>query len=274
MRAGSLTTAMRELTAGLTTTFVAIPLGLAIGTLAFAPLGAEYASDGARAGLIAGGIGGLAIALTQTRSFVVTSASSATGLMIAAFVATMIETAGIPVGMLLDIIPIVVVLAGLLTLLLGMLGLGRFVAFTPQPIFAGFVSGIGLLILTSQLPKLLGMGRWAQASIWVGQLGAGTLGRCGFGLALVALMMLLARRRPQLPSIAVGFLVGVAMYHALGAIFPGIELGATIGAMPAMTAHTARDLFRAFDEDAWSLVAQHWRLILTAVVPLALVIAL
>ena len=264
---------MREVTAGITASFVAIPLGLAIGTLAYAPLGPDYAGEGARAGLIAAGIGGLAIAVTQTRSFVVSSVSSATGLMLAAFVATMLQSSGSAADVLIGIIPIVVVLAGVLSSLLGLLGLGRFVAFTPQPIFAGFVSGVGLLILSSQLPKLLGMGSWAKAATWITQFNAGTLGRCGFGLALVALMMVLARRRPQLPSIAVGFLAGVALYHGLGAIAPALDLGAPIGAMPAAQMHTARDLFRAFDEDAWSVVARNWQLVMTAVVPLALVIA-
>lgn len=264
----------REVIAGTTATFVAIPLALAIGTLAFAPLGPEYASDGARSGLIAAGVGGLAVALTQTRSFVISSASSATGLMVAAFVTTMLTTADTSAAMLVDVIPIVVLLAGIVTLLLGLLGLGRFVAFTPQPIFAGFVSGVGLLILTSQIPKLLGMGSWTRVGSWIGEFGVQNLVRCGFGVALVALMIVLARRRPQLPSIAVGFLVGVVLYHGLGAIFPVIDLGTTIGAMPATTVHTLRDVFAAFDEDAWSVVAQRWRLVLTAVIPLALVIAL
>jgi SulP family sulfate permease len=48
-------------------------------------------------------------------------------------------------------------LAGLMLLLLGVLRLGRYVAFIPTPVIAGFTSGIALIIAIGQLPNVLGI---------------------------------------------------------------------------------------------------------------------
>src|SRR4029453_7762568 len=47
-------------------------------------------------------------------------------------------------------------IAALLQLLGGALGLGRFMQLIPRPVIAGFLSGIGLTILCTQLPVVLG----------------------------------------------------------------------------------------------------------------------
>ena len=50
----------------------------------------------------------------------------------------------------------IVVLAGFLQILLGLSRIGRFVAYTPQIVISGFMSGIGLIIVLLQLLPLLG----------------------------------------------------------------------------------------------------------------------
>ena len=50
----------------------------------------------------------------------------------------------------------VVVLGGLLQLLLGLLRVGRFVAYTPYMVISGFMSGIGIIIMLMQTSPLLG----------------------------------------------------------------------------------------------------------------------
>lgn len=48
-------------------------------------------------------------------------------------------------------------LCGLVMVLLGILRLGRFVNYLPQPVVSGFTSGLGVIILTSQLKSMLGI---------------------------------------------------------------------------------------------------------------------
>ena len=50
----------------------------------------------------------------------------------------------------------IVILAGLIQVLLGMLRIGRFVAFTPYSVISGFMSGIGVIIILLQALPFLG----------------------------------------------------------------------------------------------------------------------
>ena len=50
----------------------------------------------------------------------------------------------------------IVILAGLLQIFLGVLRIGRFVAFTPYSVISGFMSGIGIIIILLQMLPFLG----------------------------------------------------------------------------------------------------------------------
>ena len=50
----------------------------------------------------------------------------------------------------------VVILAGLLLILFGKFGIGRYIKLVPQPVVSGFMSGIGIIIIILQLPPLFG----------------------------------------------------------------------------------------------------------------------
>lgn len=265
---------LREIFAGSTAAFVSIPLGLAIGTLAYAPLGPEYVNDGARAGLLAGALGGLLVALLQTRSFVVSTTSSATGLILAAFATQLTGRIGVSPDAAAVLIAVLIVASGLITVLLGILGLGRAVAFTPQPIFAGFVSGVGILILLSQSPKLLGFGRWSDLLGWIAGFDAAQLPRIAFGCLLVGAMLWLSRIRPTLPHIAIGFVVGTLVHHAIAAIWPALPLSPMIGAMPAFGFEDGRILGRLAEPRVRAELAAHWQLVVATAIPLALVLSL
>ena len=51
----------------------------------------------------------------------------------------------------------IVVMAGAIQVLLGVLGVGRFVSFTPYSVISGFMSGIGVIIMVMQTLPFLGM---------------------------------------------------------------------------------------------------------------------
>ena len=50
----------------------------------------------------------------------------------------------------------IVIMAGLIQIGLGVLGIGRFVAFTPYSVISGFMSGIGIIIMLLQLLPFMG----------------------------------------------------------------------------------------------------------------------
>lgn len=50
----------------------------------------------------------------------------------------------------------VFIVAGLFQVILGFLKLGKYISYIPTPVVSGFMSGIGVIILVSQIPKALG----------------------------------------------------------------------------------------------------------------------
>ena len=53
---------------------------------------------------------------------------------------------------------LIIVMAGAIQIALGLAGVGRFVSYIPHIVLAGFMSGIGVLILWSQLTRLIDLG--------------------------------------------------------------------------------------------------------------------
>ena len=125
---------------GLTAAVVMLPLSLAFGVAS--GLGAIAGLYGAVAvGLLAAIFGG-------TR----TQISGPTAPLSVAMSVVVIDYAGDDISKALAI----VVLAGLVQVLLGVLRLGSFVSYTPYPVVSGFTSAVGLIIIVVQLIPLLG----------------------------------------------------------------------------------------------------------------------
>ncbi len=130
--------ARRDLLAGITVGAVGLPLALAFGVAsgADAPAGLITAI---LAGILIAGLGGAAFQISGP-----TGAMSAVLLLITA----QYGLEGVWVASLL---------AGILLIVLGMFGLGRYIAFIPSPVIAGFTSGIALIIAIGQLDTVLGV---------------------------------------------------------------------------------------------------------------------
>ena len=128
-----------DLFGGVTAAVVGLPTSLAFGVAS--GIGAIYGLYGA----IVGGF--FAAVFGGTRS----QMSGPTGPMAVAM--------AVIVGMHADNLAeafTIIVLAGLLQIMLGILGIGRFVAFTPYSVISGFMTGIGIIIILLQTLPFLG----------------------------------------------------------------------------------------------------------------------
>src|SRR5262245_55579598 len=124
--------------AGLTVAAVALPLALAFGVASGAT---------AAAGLVTAILGGIIIGGLSGAPYQI---SGPTGAMSA----VLIVLAG-QYG--LSGVWIAGALAGLFLLIIGLLKLGRFIAFIPAPVITGFTAGIALIIVIGQIDSLLGV---------------------------------------------------------------------------------------------------------------------
>ena len=128
----------QDLLAGITVAAVALPLALAFGVLSGAS---------AAAGLITAIIAGFLIGALSGAPYQI---SGPTGAMSAVLI-VLAQKYG------LNGVFVAGALAGVLLLIIGLLRLGRFIAFIPAPVITGFTSGIALIIAIGQIDNLLGI---------------------------------------------------------------------------------------------------------------------
>lgn len=128
----------QDLLAGLTVATVALPLALAFGVASGAT---------AAAGLVTAILAGIVMGILSGAPYQI---SGPTGAMSAVLI-ILAQQYGLP-G-----VWVAGVLAGILLLAIGLLRLGRFIAFIPAPVVTGFTSGIALIIAIGQLDNLLGV---------------------------------------------------------------------------------------------------------------------
>ena len=142
----------KDLLAGLTVAAVALPLALAFGVASGAT---------AAAGMVTAILAGVIIGALSGAPYQI---SGPTGAMSAVLI-LLAQKYGLP-G-----IWIAGALAGALMLVIGLLRLGRFIAYIPAPVITGFTSGIALIIAIGQIDNFLGVktpGTDSAALKWIG----------------------------------------------------------------------------------------------------------
>ena len=128
----------KDLIAGLSVAAVALPLALAFGT---------GSGAGAAAGLITSIIGGLGLGALGGAPYQISGAKAVTSVVLI----VLVNRYGLE-GMWFATL-----FSGLLMLTIGLLKLGRFIAFIPAPVIRGFTLGIALIIIIRQMDNLLGI---------------------------------------------------------------------------------------------------------------------
>ncbi len=219
----------REVLAGATGSVVMLAVVLTIGLIGVAPLGPAAASQGVAGAFVAATVGGLVFALVSRSAMPVAGPSSATALIYAAALAPLLSDPAVQARGDLAVVftagGTLVMAMGLLQIAFAAVGLGRLAQFVPQPVLAGFMNGVAVLIFLAQLPALLGiapgsgLGGWQPAALAVGLL---TAGMTGFVLW----------RWPHAPAQLIGLAAGLALYFGVQHLSPGLSLGGTVGQLP------------------------------------------
>jgi len=177
----------RDVIAGLTVAFVALPLALAFG---------EASGLGARAGLVTAIVAGILAAVFGGSNLQVSGPTGAMTVVLLPIVADVGAAGVLVVGLL----------AGLVLIVLALVGAGRTMQFVPLPVVEGFTLGIAVIIGLQQVPNALGVDvagekvivtAWDAARMWLEAPQWGTVLITGF---VAGSMLLAARFRPGFPA--------------------------------------------------------------------------
>lgn len=199
---------------GLAAMLVALPSAIAFGIIVYAAIGPGFTGRGAITGILGTVAVGLVAALFGGTKRLISAPCAPAAAILAVYVR---ETLGR--GTAAAHIPLLLILVGLLAgafqVTAGLLRGGRFIKYIPYPVVTGYLSGVGALIFTAQLPRLLGLpkeitflesftlfDRWVWQSLLIG------------GVAIVV-MTVAPRVIKKIPATILALLFGIAAYFGL-----------------------------------------------------------
>ena len=211
-----------DILGGLTAMLVALPSAIAFGIIIYSPLGAQYAGNAAVAGMIGAVALGLIAPLFGGTPRLVTAPCAPAAAVLAVFVGQLVDGGAMPMEAIPFYVALVALFAGIIQFLAGRFGGGKFIKYIPYPVVAGYLSGVGILILLGQLPKLLGLPNgltllqgvlqpvfWSGSSIFI-------------GLVTIAAMLLAPSVLKLIPAAIVALLFGIGAYFALAVLNPAL----------------------------------------------------
>jgi len=208
---------MGEIWGGLAAMLVALPSAIAFGLLVYSPLGTAYAAVGAMAGILGTIAIGIVTPIFGGTPRLISAPCAPAAAVLSALV---LEFGGLPPDHILLLLMLVAVLSGCLQFLFGTVRGGRLIKYIPYPVVAGYLSGVGILIFLSQVPKLFGLP--TGAALWVG-LSSPTLWKTPgliVGITTMVVMVLASRITRVVPAPILGLLGGILTYFGLSALYP------------------------------------------------------
>jgi len=262
--ASSIATARSRFTAadllgGLAATTVALPQAMGLGVALFAGMGFAP-SAGALAGLMGAAALSLSSGLTGATVGMI-SAPNGPVIMLLSASLTAVAAQGVQGDGLLVALAAIMLLTGLFQFLLGISGGGQLIKFIPYPAVAGLVTGIGILMVLSQLKPLSGAGAQALGAAWTGVPAVTAL----LTFAGIRLAPWIA---PRMPGIIIGLLAGTVAFHLIMLAAPGaVPGGWVVGTIPGL------DAIR-FDASPATVATLPWGLILVSALTLAVLASL
>jgi len=146
-----------DLSGGLSSAIVALPVAISCGVIAFAPMGRDFAAYGALAGLNTAIFVTLVAALLGGSPLQVSGPKSSLAVVLAAVMAGLLndplmpEDPGVRSSLAIVLTFLCVVMAGAFQVLFGLLRLGNLIKFIPYPVTAGFMNGLAVIIVISQI---------------------------------------------------------------------------------------------------------------------------
>jgi len=206
---------------GLAAMLVALPSAIAFGVAIVAPLGGSLGAQGAVAGILGATALGLVAPLVGDRTRLITAPCAPAAAVLSALAAGFAQ-GGMPAEKALLLLGLIGLFAGVIQIALGLAGIGKLIKFIPFPVVSGYLSGVGLIIIGSQIPKFLGVGgaggllaALAHPSLWVWQSAV-------VGAVVMAAMLWMPYVTKVVPATILALVCGVICYGILGWLDPAL----------------------------------------------------
>lgn len=206
---------------GLSSMLVALPAAVAFGVTVYSAISPHYAAFGALAGILGAAALGLIAPVFGGTDRLISAPCAPAAAVLSAFAIELVRQGVAPVS-IVQLLTVLGLLTGLVQILLGLLGIGRMIRYIPYPVVSGYLSGVGIIIITSQIKTFLGAATdtsWWQAAV---DPGLWDLRSIGVGSATVIVALLGPKITKAVPGTILGICAGLLTYFGLAVADPSM----------------------------------------------------
>ncbi len=200
---------------GLASMLVALPSSIAFGVLVYSTLGTEYMGAGALAGILGAAAIGIVAPFVGRTGGLISAPCAPAAAVLSSFLAGMMAGNGsINPDSILPLMAFTILLSAGLQILFGVIGGGRLIKFVPYPVVCGYMSGVGVLIALSQLPKLFSLPKNTALSDGLVSPSMWNLNGLAVGIATITVMIITPKITKKVPASILGLSAGMLTYFA------------------------------------------------------------
>ncbi|TAL12596.1 MAG: cyclic nucleotide-binding domain-containing protein, partial [Nitrospirae bacterium] len=134
--------------------------------------------------------------------------------------------------------------------LFGAIGGGRLIKYIPYPVVAGYLSGVGVLIFLSQVPKLFGLPKGTALLTGIASPTLWKVPSVVVGIATMLVMVLASRITRAVPAPILGLLGGIVAYFGMSTAYPEML---TLAGNPLIIGP-----IREAGGNTWNAIVERW----------------
>jgi len=208
-----------------------LPQFLAVGALSVLPFGLDALGPGITAAFVTGTLGTICCALISRTPGEICGPRTSLGVIYAALCADLVTRGGpgVSLGEVMAGLSLAVMLMGVLQIIAGWARVGAAVKFLPYPVNAGFVTGVGALVVWSQLGPLFGLEGKLTKYDWGALLESAKPWAFLVGVVVMAAVWTIPRFTKRVQPIVAGLVIGTALYWALTQFVGSNAFGPEVG---------------------------------------------
>ncbi len=218
-----------DLWGGVSAMLVALPSSIAYGVTIVAVLGPAHLAHGALAGVIGAVALGFTAACFGSARQLISAPCTPAAAILSALAAGFVAQAGsgqdeaTKATRILLLLTLVGLFSAVIQIVFGIARGGRLIKYIPYPVVAGYLSGVGLMIILAQAPKVLGL--HAGPEFWSGLLHPAHWNWNGLAIggATIVGMVLAPRLSKSIPAAIIGLKAGALACVALAVLNPELR---------------------------------------------------
>ena len=206
---------------GLASMLVALPASVAFGVTVYSAISPEYAVFGALAGILGATALGLIAPTIGGTDRLISAPCAPAAAVLSAFAIELVHQGVAPSSIVL-LITVLGILTGLIQILIGFLGAGRMIKYIPYTVVSGYLTGVGLIIIGSQIPRFVGAAPatpWWRAAMSIEMWDMRSI---VIGATTVLVALLAPKLTKAIPSTILGLAAGVLAYVGLANSDPSL----------------------------------------------------